>query len=461
MAGKISLIEGQFNGEGRIVRDLLYGCCCGGKRISNAEYPPLDRLYIATVLKGAGVQASLGACGEAELPEIIVVSSSATTLPEDLGLLNKIKSKNPRCTTLVYGAAATFQTEELLESGAVDFAVIGEPEFTIRALVKEKDRRKWKKIRGIAYSEKGRLKTNANNPMRTMNLLPIPDRKMLQGMEYSHPLITRKPWTTMVTTRGCAGKCTFCLSPRFYGGRIIERSVEKVVEELKILKSEGYTEIFFRDETFTWNRKRTREICERMIEERLELAWIANSKVGTVDRKTLGLMKEAGCEVLKIGVESGNQKILDNIKKGITLRQTEDTFRWTKEAGIRTHAHFMLGCPGETRKTIRETMEFAKKIGPDTATFGILTPYPGTEIFESIKDRIKKTDFSGEHAKAHYNELFTELKGGELEKALKQAYREFYFRPEYILGRLKKVKSIGELKNLIKSGLAVTGFAGS
>lgn len=458
------------------VRDLLYGCWCGGKRIANASYPPLDLLYLATDVEKAGfavrvvdsIRLGLGIDKVAELTQrwgadMVVCSTFYSTLKEDTASLRMLKKGSPSLKTIVYGICATFEAKSCLLQEGVDFIIQGEPEFAIVELLKRiESKEKYGNLTGIGFKEKGRIQINVpRESVSKISVLPIPNRDLLPELHYFNPLINEKKWTTVVTSRGCPSKCSFCFSPKLYGGSLKRRPTTHVLDELRFLKEKEYKEVFFRDETFTADKKSMIALCKGMISERMNMKWVANAKVGTVDRKTLGLMKEAGCEVLKIGVESGNQKILDNIKKGITLMQTEDTFRWTKEAGIRTHAHFMLGCPGETKETIRETIDFAKKIGPDTATFGILTPYPGTEIFESIKNKIKGRDYSGEHTKAHYNELFTELKQEELEKALKQAYREFYFRPGYVLGRLKKVRSVGELKNLIKSGLAVTGFAGS
>jgi len=167
------------------------------------------------------------------------------------------------------------------------------------------------------------------------------------------------------------------MAPGFYGGKVRYRSADNVLELWRRHAAEGIKEIYIRDELFTCVQKRNKEICERMIEEKLDLSWICSSRVG-LTRDELALFKKAGCHYMKFGVENGDQEILDRMQKGVQLEQIRDTFRYCHEVGINTHAHFMLGCPGETQETIQKTVDLAKEIDPTTATFGVMTPYPGT-----------------------------------------------------------------------------------
>ena len=173
--------------------------------------------------------------------------------------------------------------------------------------------------------------------------------------------------------------------------------------------------------------------------------------------------------MIKFGVESGNQQILRNIKKDITPKMTRMNFKWTNEVGIDTHAHIMLGTPGETKNTIRQTIKFAKGIKPTTITFGICTPYAGTELFQELLKKnpyIKKQigdgstlDLTNLHEKSFYNEYFTNVDTKYLNKSVKIAYRSFYMRPTYLLKMLMKIRSMDELKRLVFAGLNVLSFS--
>ena len=249
-----------------------------------------------------------------------------------------------------------------------------EPEYIIKDLVEKKIEggESWKGIEGIGFREGEKVILNDYYPfIENLDELPFLDVAMLpEGIDYFNPLIKRMPYITMITSRGCPGKCTFCTAPSFYGPKYRCRSVESIIEELKYFKSQGYREIYFRDETFTVNKKRILELCKRMMEERLYLTWLCNARVGMINKEMMDTMKEAGCHLIKFGVESGVQKILDNVNKGIRIKSIKETFIWAKEVGMDTHAHIMLGMPGETLETIRDTINFTKEIEPTTVTFG-------------------------------------------------------------------------------------------
>ncbi|MBI4609354.1 MAG: radical SAM protein, partial [Candidatus Rokubacteria bacterium] len=229
-------------------------------------------------------------------------------------------------------------------------------------------------------------------------------------------------------------------------------------------RSHGFREVYFRDEIFTVNRKRTQEICRRLIEDRVDVTWICNAKVGLIDQPTMELMKAAGCHLIKFGVESGVQEILDRVEKGFKVEETAETFRWAREVEIDTHAHVMLGMPGDTRETIQRTIEFVKEIGPSTATFGICTPYPGTPLFDWVAERTGRLgdgadiDLSVLHTTAPFNELYTDLSPNELEQSIRRAYRKFYLRPGYIASRAAKISTLGELKRVVIAGAKIFDF---
>jgi len=463
-----------------VARDLIYGCWCKGKRIAGIKFPPLSLLLVATVLKKDGFDVSLldaAATGMSieELKKIapefslVVLLTSTMTVNEDASVLSELKKANPQLKTAVFGAHPTFMPRHTLAKKGIDIVVRREAEFIIRDLARAlaKGGSEWKKVKGIGYREdSGEVFLNELYPfIENLDELPIPDRTMLPaGVDYFNPVVKRVPYTTMMTSRGCPGQCTFCSSPPFYGRKIRYRSVESMIEELEEIKRLGYREVFFRDEIFTVIKSRTIALCEEMIKRKLNLSWICSARIGSVDKEMMEIMKKAGCHMIRFGVESGSQKILDNIKKGITLEQTRETFRWAHQVGLDTHAHLMIGTPGETKETIEETINFVKEIEPTIITCGICTPYPGTQLFEEVRAKHpeigdgSQCDLSRLHTKSFYNEVFTELTPEELSAGVRRVYRKFYLRPSYLLRWLIRIRSVDEFRRVTLAGTQVFDF---
>ena len=459
---------------GNVARDLLYGCWCRGKRIAGIQFPPVSQLWVSTVLKGAGIEADLvdaaamgmdieGLRAEAPGYDAVVVLTSTMTVNEDAGVLAALKEANPRLKTIVFGAHPTFMPLVTLEKDGIDIVVCGEAEYVIRDLAAALDRGdgEWRDVPGIGFVDDGRVRLNEPYPfIENLDDLSIPDRSQLpQGIDYFNPVVKRLPYTTAFTMRGCPGKCTFCSSPSFYGRKIRARSAGSVLEELRVIQAQGYREVFFRDEIFTVSKKRTRAICEGILSEGLDLTWICSARVESVDRDLLAIMKKAGCHMVRFGVESGSQAILDGIQKGTTIAGIEETFSWTKEVGIDTHAHTMVGMPGETEETIEATIALLRRIEPTIITCGICTPYPGTELFDQVRKDCPEVgdgsdcDLTRLHTTAYFNHLFTSLSPETLQRSIRKVYRSFYMRPRYWARMALRMRSVDELR---RSTLAAT-----
>jgi len=477
---KVLILNPPSKSTKNVLRDLIYGCWCKGKRIGGAKVPPLNLLYIATVLKEEGHKVKLldALAEQLSLEEVkkiikdytaVVISTSTMSFREDSRVLAELKEVNENLKTIIFGSHPTFMPEYALKEDSIDIIVRREPEYIIRDLINdlENDSEKWKNVKGIGYREDGKQVLNEFYPfIENLDELPFPDRTLLpKNIDYFNPIIKRIPYTTMMTSRGCPGRCTFCTVPYFYGSKVRARSAENVLEELRLIEEFGYREVWIRDETFTFFKKRNEEICKSIIREGIDLTWICNARVGTVDKNMMKLMKKAGCHMIKFGVESGVQEILDNVKKGIKVEMTRKNFKEAKEVGIDTHAHIMLGIPGETKETIEKTIKFVKEIDPTTVTFGICTPYPGTKLFEEVvREHPEIMDGSSQdlrkiHETAFFNQYFTDLDEYELNKYVKKAYRSFYFRPGYVLKWLGKIRSMDELKRVILAGVNVFSFS--
>jgi radical SAM superfamily enzyme YgiQ (UPF0313 family) len=463
-----------------IIRDLFYGCWCTGKRIGGAQTPPTNLLSVASVLvrenhhvtfldAPAEQKTVREVCDIATRNEVVIFSTSSMTFNEDVRVLCEIKKSNPSIISIVFGSHPTFMPEDTLKQRSIDIIVRREPEYIIRDVLESLDihDESYKKVPGTGHVQDGKIILNELYPfIENLDELPLLMRELLPGnIDYFNPLVKKMPYTTMTTSRGCPARCTFCTAPAFYGNKIRSRSAKNILDELEVIQQQGYKEVWFRDETFTVFKQRNIDICNGILERDIRLTWMCNARVGSVDRDMLVLMKKAGCHLIKIGVESGVQKILDNICKGISVDQTRDLFRITREAGVDTHAHIMLGCPGETDQTIRTTIDFVRDIDPATVTFGICTPYPGTPLFDdvasghpAIRDGTA-CDISRLHKTSFFNEFYTRISPDELDRWVTRAYLRFYFRISYVLKTLTRIRSPDELKRVVLAGINVFQFA--
>ena len=442
--------------------------------------PPLNDLYVATHVRNGGfdiifcdAQFELDRYRELENGGFagigaVVLLSSTQSFAEDVVLLRKMKVRNPALAGILYGSHPTFMPKYCLSADVVDFIVLREPEESLRQLLlclQEKGDPAL--VAGIGFrNQSGEIIITESRPFMNMDDLPIPDRALLpKGIDYFNPVVWRVPYTTMQTSRGCPGKCIFCTAPEFYGRKIRFRSTENVMAELREIKAQGFKEVFFRDETFTAYKERNIEICNRMIEEKLNLTWIANGRVDMIDRETMALMKKAGCHMVKFGVETGCDEILCNYRKGTTAAQARKAFADANAIGMDTHAHMVIGGPGETPETLEATLRFVKEINPSTASFGLLTPYPGTELFrrvEALHPEIRDgsdSNMANLHVDGFFSESICGIDGPTLNKWLLKCYRRFYLRPGYIFRRALGLRSFSQTAVMFIAGLNIFQFA--
>jgi radical SAM superfamily enzyme YgiQ (UPF0313 family) len=467
-------------GAKNVVRDVLYGCWCAGKRIGGASTPPFPLIQLATILARDGRDVTfLDAQAEQKGPgevaglvkrfDVVLCSTSTMSFTEDAAYLAGLKAANPDLVTIVFGSHPTFMPLYALAAEGVDYIVRREPEYVVRDLCRglagEGDPRA---VPGAGFRDgEGRARVNPDYPfIENLDELPYPDVDFLpQGLHYFNPIVRRLPYMTATTSRGCPGKCTFCTAPAFDGGRVRFASSGYVLGLMRYLLSKGFREVYFRDDTFFVNKRRDREIFEGILKEKLDVTWLANARVSGIDAGTMEAAGKAGCHTIKFGIESGSQAILDGMRKGYRLEQAHDIFRAARRMGMNTHAHVMLGNPGDTVKSIEDTIEFVKRLAPTTATFGICTPYPGTPLFEAVAEKhpeIKdgtSSDLSKLHVEGLFNALYCDVTGAELNRLVRRAYRSFYLRPGCLLNlAARQVRSLGDLKRCLIAGSRVLDF---
>jgi radical SAM superfamily enzyme YgiQ (UPF0313 family) len=311
-------------------------------------------------------------------------------------------------------------------------------------------------VEGLIFREGGVVRANAPRPLAAdLDRIPFPDRTLLGDANLYLPppaMYRRKPVAVVLTSRGCNRHCIFCFQiDRKRKTGIRYRSVENVLEEIELCLRQGYREIKFIDDTFAEDRERAMHLAREIRRRRLDFTWFASACVNQVDREMLQAFKEAGCWAILFGVESGVQKNLNTLRKGITLAQVERAVRWAKEVGIRVQTTFVLGIPGETYQEALRTIEFACEIAPDMASFHAIAPFPGTHLHDHVQEygtlSEELTDFTYQGA-AFVPHTMTREQIWELRQ---RAYRTFYSRPGYLLGKLAGLRRRHDLEAALKS----------
>lgn len=290
------------------------------------------------------------------------------------------KRLNPYVRIVFGGPGATFLWEFFLKNfPEIDYIIPGEGEHVFLDLVRTVDKGgNPESVRGIAFSRNGKvIRTEAAEPVRDLDTLPVPAKYY----QYQH----------VTSARGCAWQCTFCGSPKFWGGRVRLRPPQHFVRELSLLYEKGICFFYFSDDTFTIKKDRVIEICQRIIEKGMMISWFAISRVDCIDEEMLYWMRKAGCIQISFGIESGSEKIRKRLGKKLSSDQIRKAFEMTTGFGILSRAYFIYGSPGETRETIQETIDLMMEIKPLSAIFYILDLFPGTSLYENLK---KQTDFT-------------------------------------------------------------------
>ncbi len=321
--------------------------------------------------------------------DIVGVSASTPTYPVALHTLTIIKEIAPSCITIMGGSHSSILTDDVLRHPAVDIVVKGEGEITIVELLDALEKnRDLKQVTGISFKRNGQI---IHNPYRSfiedLDSIPFPARHLYNMERYSAKINGRKA-TSVITSRGCPFNCVYCYRGPAAGKKLRCRSPENVIKEIKLLKARhGISGIFFYDDTFTLDKKRALLMCDLFIKQKLNIVWTCQTRVDCLDLELLKKMKKAGCVELGLGIESGNEQIMNLINKKIKKKQARQAFKLTKEAGICTRASFILGLPWDTRDTIRDTIDFAMELNPDFVDFFLAVAYPGTKLWQIAEEK--------------------------------------------------------------------------
>ena len=451
-------------------------------RITGMKAPPLGLAWIAAVLEKAGYRVKIVDSPTLEMsteqwlhevlswkPDVIGLSMLTPTAPRGYRAVKLLREKLGDDVLIIAGGPhPTFMYREALENG-VDVVVRGEGEYTTLELIEVYDKygydvERLKHVRGIAFRDKeGRIRLNLDRPM-ILNLdeLPWPARHLLPMDRYT---LFGKPirLAHIMASRGCPYGCMYCITSYFWGRRIRFRSAQNVADEIEYVVSKYKSEyIVFADDELTAGRKFVYELVAELRKRGIDLPFACGARVDHLTRNYLEFLYKNNCTAIYVGVESANQATLDKIGKKITIEQVKRAFQWKKELGGFMAGSFILGFPWETIEDMKRTVEFAIRLDPDYAQFTVLTPYPGTPLFNYAKQHGLIEDWNWEH----YTTIRPVMRGfhftrQELGRMLKYAYRRFYLRPSFLYrelraGRLKDLFSIimREVVSMAKEALA-------
>lgn len=421
-------------------------------------YPPLSLLYTAAFLEKENYKPSLIDANGFNLsenevleiidsikPEILITRCGFDTQKEDLKFLKYSKEKFNTITILrnkIIGDVEWLKKELMFNNKYIDIFINSEPDSVIVPLIKNIEKygkEKLELVKGISFIRDDEFfTTEPAEPIKDLDSLPFPAYHLLKNLEVYHTGVLNPPFATLITSRGCPFGCSFCAYSKM-GFRV--RSPENIVNELKWLKSEFKIKSFlFFDDLVGLKKDHFEKVCELIIESNLKLKWSACTRANLLTDKMVKLMKKAGCIEIPIGIESGSEKILKLVNKGITLDDIRNAAKILHKNKMLFYGMAIIGLPGETKETIKETLKFIKEINPFYTQFCFATPFPNTEIYKYYKERnlLLTEDWSKYTPIAPYPVIRTEeLSADDLIKMRNYIYRKLVLRPLYLLKKIK------------------------
>ncbi len=432
-------------------------------------WQPLGILYVGASLRDAGHEVTFldGAFLSHEeilrrvselKPGFAGIYSTTFGWPAAARTAAGIKELNQRIFTCVGGPYPSAVPERCLHDGgeALDAVVIGEGELTVPEMVDRLQAgERPEGVPGVAYRQGARVVQNPPRPLlEDLDALPFPARELLDHHDRYLPApatYRRTPVAVVMTSRGCNRRCIFCFQmdkERKRGVRGVRfRSVENVLQELELCARQGYREIKFIDDSFAADYDRALRITREMKARRLDFTWFASACANQVDRPLLQAMKDAGCWAILLGAESGVQRNLNTLRKGLTLDQIREGVRAAKDVGLKVSTPFLFGIPGETFEDGLKTIEFALELDPDLANFHALTPFPGTHLHDHLKEygtiSDDLTDFTYQRAAfVPYT-----MSRQDILALRRLAFRRFYSRPSFVLRKLAGLRTLDDCRS--------------
>jgi radical SAM superfamily enzyme YgiQ (UPF0313 family) len=438
--------------------------------------PPLGLLYVAAcaergtdceiaVLDGVAEGITDYSVLEARIreidPDLVAVQSMTTAFLDTVLTVRCVKRIRGDIPVAVGGIHPTIYPEETLAVPEIDYVFQGEAEVSFVEFLKHfGDKEALAHIKGLAFERDGAVvNTGRSDEIRDLDDLPFPARHLTPVHAYQFSLM-ESPFTTIITSRGCPYKCTFC-DRAFLSNGYRTRSAKGVVDEMEHCHREyGIRNFYFQDDTFTVRKRHVREFCEEIKARNCQFKWAARSRVDFVDAELLAAMKEAGCQRLDVGVESGSQETLDRTQKSSSVGLSEAFLRTTREVGMDTLGYYMMGFPDESKQQIQQTVDLSLKMNPSYALFLKFLCLPATKIYEdAVRDGFID-DYWRKFAKAPTDDFFPKrwnsaYTAEDLDAVIAKAYRRFYLRPSYLLKQLLAIRTLDQVVMQVKVALTI------
>ncbi|MFH0701917.1 MAG: radical SAM protein [bacterium] len=438
--------------------------------------PPTDLMYMASIAESLGYICKITDYSLDNLnidnfindikefqPDYLVINTATPTLQQDLKVCSAAKKIFSDIQIIAKGAYfLKFSKETLNDFPDLDMIIRGEPEITLLEILSAKDK---KDILGLTWLDKynNKIILNSDRPFNDdLDSLPFPARHLIDNKRYIRP-DNRKIQGVVKVSRGCPYHCFFCLATPVSGKKVRTRSPENILKEVKIcIEKYGMRDFLFWSDIFNLDKKWATDLCNTILASGLKFNWASNTRIDTIDIETAKLMYKAGCKLVSIGIESGNQEILNKMGKKITLAQIRESIKILKKVGMEIYGYFVVGLPWETKETIEDTIKFAVELDCDFVNFYTAVAFPGTRFYDYVlennlfdptdtQNNLYKNAYYYPVVKTHY------LNKDEIFELHKKAVKSFYLRPGYILRNLLKIRSLNELKSYIRAGLSIIG----
>jgi radical SAM superfamily enzyme YgiQ (UPF0313 family) len=387
-------------------------------------------------------------------PEIVGITCGSATYPRCVETSKAIKQAKPDCKIVVGGWHASYMPDSLLANPEIDYVVMGEGERAISELaaaITNGNEKAAASIAGVAAKRNGENIKNPPKYIENMDEIPYPARHLLPLELYDRTIeyLDAKPADVMSISRGCVFNCGFCETRKLWGNICRGFSPKRVIGEIEDLQSRYVTKgIYFINDNFTLRKKETAELCNLMIENKLDLEWVCDTRVDLVNDELLSLMSKAGCKTIWFGVESASTKILQRIGRNTTPQEVETAFKLCRKNGIKTACSFMLGLPDETLKDMEDSLKFAKKLNPDWCQFNTFIAYPDSRLYNELLEK-------GNYVKL--DEFLLSVKTDEFDydslmMVQRRFFKEFHMAPKQILKRIRREGAVNFAKRRLMGG---------
>ncbi|MDR0492854.1 MAG: B12-binding domain-containing radical SAM protein [Nitrososphaerota archaeon] len=437
-----------------------------GKRL-----PPIGLMYVAGALEKAGYEVQMldNYLANKPLEEVkqtvmqtkpfmVGITCGSATFARCLQTAQAIKEATPDCVVVVGGWHASYLPQTLLEHAQIDYAILGEGERAITQLanaLSKGDKTQASTIPGVASKTPNGININPPQFIEDMDEIPYPARHLLPLEQYDRTIefLEAKPADVMSISRGCVFSCGFCETRKLWGNISRSFSPKRVLGEIQDLQNRyGTKGIYFINDNFTLHKEKTKELCQLMIKEKLDLEWVCDTRTDLVDEELLEQMSKAGCKVIWFGVESGSPKILNRIGRNTTPKQVQTTFKLCKKHHIKTACSFMIGLPDETLADMEQSLKFAKKIDPDYCQFNIFIAYPESKLYKELLQTNQYTQLDEYLLSTKNSEYDFET----LKTVQRRFFKSFHMAPKQILKRAKREGILNFAKTRLLHGTKKT-----